>query len=273
MPLEATRSNLEGLSEEVAALYKETDDGSFVLAVEGMVSADSVEDTSGLKSALRKERENVSKLTGKLKGLEEKFAGFDLEEFESLRQAQADAAEAEAEKKGEWEKLKQQMRDAHADELGKRDAAYSRLKKELERHLIDATATAAINEADGNVTLLQPHVKALVKLVEEGDGTFKPQVVDATGTPRVDADGNPLSIKALVSEMRDQEVYKGAFKGTGAQGGGTPPGDGGENNPNASGGGKPPIGIEGLRRSAMSPREKVDFINEHGNDKFQQLPA
>jgi hypothetical protein len=272
MPLEATVQTLEGLSEEVAALYSQKDDGTYQLAIlDSYVPADKVEDTGGLKSALRKERETVSALTGKLKGIEERFAGIDLDEFNELRQKQREAEEAEAMRKGEWDSLKAQMRDAHTEQLGKKDTDIARMRKEIERLTIDAQATAAINEVDGNVTLLTPHVKSLVKLVEE-EGVFKPQVVDATGTPRVDGDGNPLSIKALVSEMRDQDVYKGAFKGTGAQGGGTPPGDGGEGNPNANGGGTPPVSFEGKSRSQMSPKEKVAFINEHGNDKFQSLP-
>lgn len=272
MPLEAHVSSLEGMSSEVAELYTEKEGGGYQLKIlENYVPAEKVEDVGGLKSALRKERENVSKLTGKLKSLEDKFSGIDLEEIQELKRQREEQQEAEAERKGEWEKLKEQMRTKHTEGMQAKDAEIARLKKELERHLIDAEATAAINSVDGNVTLLQPHVKSLVRLIEE-DGTFKPMVVDATGTPRVDADGNPLSIKALVSEMRNQDAYKGAFRGTGQHGGGTPPADGGEGNPNANGGGKPPTQIEGMRRSSMSPRQKVDFIKEHGNEKFMSLP-
>jgi uncharacterized coiled-coil protein SlyX len=273
MPLEATLKTLEGLSEEVAALYSEMEGGGYQLSVEGFVPADKVEeDTHGLKKALNVERESVSKMKGQLRALQEKFAGIDIDEFEELRQAKAEAAEAEAERKGEWESLKSQMRESHSEALGKKDSVIERMRREIERLTVDSQATAAINEAEGNVTLLTPHVKSLVKLVEE-DGKFKPQVVDAAGNPRVDGEGNPLTIRALVSEMRDQDVYKGAFKGSGAAGGGTPPGDGGEGNPEVPGGGTPPKTATGKARSAMTPREKVDFINEHGNDKFMELPA
>lgn len=272
MPLEATIDTLEGLSEEVADLYTEKDGGGYQLKIlENYVPADKVEDVGGLKSALRKERENVSKLTGKLKSFEEKFGGVDLEEYQTLREQQEAQAEAEAERKGEWEKLKEQMRTKHTEAMEAKDKEIARRTAELERHLIDAEVVAAINGENGNVELLKPHVRSLVRLVEE-DGVFQPRVVDHSGTPRVDADGNPLSIKALVSEMRDQDTFKSAFKGSGQQGGGTPPADGGEGNQNASGGGKPPMQIEGLRRSKMTPREKVDFINEHGNDKYMSLP-
>jgi len=273
MPLEATVSSLEGLSEEVSQLYSEKEGGGFQLALlSNYVSKEDVEDTGGLKSALTKERDNVRELTRKNQAISEKFAGFDVEEFNEMKKHQQDAEEAESEKKGEWDKLRDQMRTQQNEALGKKDTEIVRLKKELERHLIDAQATGAINEEDGNVMLLLPHVKSLVKLVEE-DGAYKPQVVDASGSPRVDADGNPLSIKALVSEMRTQDGFAGAFKGTGAAGGGTPPADGGEGNSAANGGGTPPgNSVEGKPRSTMSPREKVDYINEHGNDKFMALP-
>jgi len=275
MPLQATIDSLEGLSEEIAEEYEPLETGGYKLKIlSGYVPESDVENVGGLKSALEKERENVANLKRKTKSLEDKFGGIDTEEYRTLKEQQREAEEREAEKKGEWEQLKQQMRDQHNEQIAEKDRETARVKQELERHLIDAQATEAINGENGNVTLLLPHVKALVKLKEE-DGVFKAQVVDATGTSRVDAEGNPLTIKALVSEMRTQEVYAGAFKGTGSAGGGTPPGDGGEGNDAANGGGNPPAGdaVVDKPRSQMTPREKVDYINKHGNDKYQSLPA
>lgn len=274
MPLEARVDSLDGLSEEIAQEYAALEEGGYQLKIlTGYVSKDKVEDTGGLKSALEKERENVANLKRKAKALEEKFGGVDTEEYQLLKEQQREAEEREAEKKGEWEKLKEQMRTQHQEQLAEERKHTAKVKTELERHLVDAQATAAINAEDGNVTLLLPHVKSLVRLVEE-DGVFTAIVVDAAGTPRVDADGNPFSIKALVSEMRTQDVYAGAFRGTGSQGGGTPPGDGGEGNDAANGGGNPPKGSATDKpRSQMTPREKVDYIKEHGNDKYQSLPV
>ena len=146
-----------------------------------------------------------------------------------------------------------------------------RLKKELERHLVDAAATTAINEADGNVKLLIPHVKARVKLTEV-DGQYRPSVVGEDGSPRVNGEGNPLSIKDLVSEMRSDEVYAGAFKGTGQSGSGSEPTQGGEGSSGSNGAGTGPIIADGLTRAQMTGRQKVDFIREHGDEKYQSLP-
>lgn len=268
--LKAIVESLEDIDETLREEYVEVEDGTFRLkALEGFVPADKVQDVSGLKSALKKERENAAAAAKKAKALEEKLGGVDLDKYEEMLTAQAEAEEREAEKKGEWEKLKAQMREQHQKELETREQRTTRLKKELERHLIDSQATSAINELQGNVTLLLPHVKAHVTLIEGDDGSYKAQVVDDTGTPRVNGDGNLLTIKDLVSEMRSSEVYAGAFKATEKSGGGTPPADGGKGG-SGGGDGKPP---KDQRRSEMSPKEKVAYIKEYGNDAFMSLPA
>lgn len=271
MPLEAMLDSIDGLPEEIAGEYEKTDDGYQLKVLKNYVPKDRLEDTTGLKSALKKEREAAATAARQLKAMQEKYGGIDIDEWEKLQEERREHEEREAERKGEWEKLKAQMREQHQKELAAREQNLGRMKGELERHLIDAAATAAINEANGNVILLLPHVKSRVQLIED-NGTYKPQVVDESGTPRVDGDGNPLSIKALVSEMRTQEVYAGAFKGTGSAGGGTPPADGGEGNPAANGGGKPPENRGDLHRDKMTLKDKVEFIKKHGNEAFLSLP-
>ncbi len=269
MGLEATVSSLEDVSEDLKEEYAEGEDGKFHLKILGnYVPKDKVEDVTGLKSALKKERDNASNAAKQLKTLQEKFGGIDIEEYEQLQEAQREAVEHEAEKKGEWAKLKTQMVDQHNVELQKARQETARVKENLERYLIDAQATAAINELNGNVTLLLPHVKAKVKLVEGDNGEFSAQVTDDVGTPRVNGEGNPLAIKDLVGEMRTNDVYAGAFKGTDHSGGGKPPSDD-DKGGGGGGGGKP----EAKPRSQMTPREKVEYIQAHGNDEFQKLPA
>ena len=48
-------------------------------------------------------------------------------------------------------------------------------------------------------------------------------LVDANGTPRINAKGEPLTIKDVVAEMRASDTFGRAFEGSGASGGGTPP--------------------------------------------------
>jgi hypothetical protein len=273
MPLATKLDSLEGLDESLHDNYEKQEDGTYLLAaLKGFIAEADVENVDGLKSALDKERASVRDAAKKFKNLQEKFAGVDLEKYESLLAAAADHEEAEATKKGEWDKLKVQMVDKHNEDLAKKDSQIGRLKKELERHLVDAAVTGAISTAEGNVQVLKPHVKALVTLVEQDSGEFAPQVVDASGSPRVNGSGDPLSITDLVSEMRGQEVFAGCFKGSGQSGSDSLPLGGGEGSGDAGGGGIPTIPKEGLVRSSMTTREKVDFVRAHGDEAFQSLP-
>lgn len=75
MALKLIVDTLEGIPEAQQALYTKTTDGKFRLDVDG------VEDVSGVKSALQKEREARSALEKKLKD----YDGVDLEELRKLQ--------------------------------------------------------------------------------------------------------------------------------------------------------------------------------------------
>jgi len=64
-------------------------------------------------------------------------------------------------------------------------------------------------------------------------------------------------------ELYDPELAR-QFKANFKSGSGTPPG---------SGLSTLTLGNKTPRRSVMTPRDKVDFIREHGNDAFLDLPA
>jgi hypothetical protein len=161
MPLQATVDSLEGLPEDLHDEYEERDGKYHLKLLNNFVPADKVEDVSGLKSALQKERENNKNLAATKRQLEEQYGGIDPEEYQRLKELEAQEEERKAEKKGEWDKLKAQMTEAHNEELGKRAERENKLLTALERKTIDADAVAALNEFKGNVTLLLPHVIAL----------------------------------------------------------------------------------------------------------------
>ncbi|MDR1648770.1 MAG: hypothetical protein LBR71_00790 [Synergistaceae bacterium] len=211
LKLKCTKAEWEGLEEGLRKLYEEKD-GEYVMSVEG------IEDTTGLKNALQKERADREKFAKQVKAWE--ALGKTPEEISELL-AKLDEDEAKrAEKAGEWEKVKAQLLDSHKKELEKKDGDIAKMRLALESHLVDAAATAAIAELKGVPQLLLPHVKTAVKVVE-ADGRYTVQVVDAAGTPRVNAKGDLLSIKELVEEMRQSDVFGGrAFESTGTSGGG-----------------------------------------------------
>jgi hypothetical protein len=64
-------------------------------------------------------------------------------------------------------------------------------------------------------------VKTSGKFVEE-DGKYLVRVVGKAGTPRMNANGEFLGIKDLVSEMKESDIFARAFEGSGTSGGGSP---------------------------------------------------
>lgn len=269
MKLQPTVESLDSIPETLRDNYEQAEDGTYRLNfLKDYVPADKVEDVGGLKSALGKEREAAREAARKLKAMQEQFAGFDVEEYQALKDAQHKAEEERAKKAGEFDALKAQMMQKHQEELSKKDKEILRRTAALEKRLVDSEAVSALNDLKGNVTLLLPHVKAHVKVVEDDAGQFVARVVDDAGNPRVNGEGKFLTVRDLVSEMRDLDAYAPGFANAVKSGGGTPPnGTGGE----GAGGKKGGIPTD-LRRSKMTPRQKVDFVKEHGEKALLDLP-
>lgn len=217
--LKLNLDTLDGVDEALRPLYEEAD-GKFRLKVEG------VEDTSGLKSALDKERKAAR--TAAASEARWKALGKTPEEIEDLLAAQALAEEEKAKGAGEWDKLKAQMNTQHEAALKAESEKTGKMRTALERYLIDAKATSAIAAAKGVPELLLPHVQRQMRVVEE-DGEFAARVVTAKGDPRIDDKGEPFTVEALIDEMKKNEIYGRAFEGSGNHGGGMPPGGGGGN--------------------------------------------
>lgn len=264
MLLKATLDTLDGLPDELHENYV-SKDGKFVLKMmDGVMTADQIaESEKGLKTALTKERESVGTLKRQLAELQEQYGTVDFEEIERLQAAERERAERDAEAKGQWDSLKQQLLDQHQKDKDAWQAEKAAMLTSLESHLIDAEAERACNELDGNSTLLMPHIKQFAKVVQSDDGRFVVRVMDAGGNPRIDGNGNYLGITGQLKEMRDQEVFQSAFKGTTASGGGTPP-DGQPANPHLPGQPQPQPGVEPLPGGdrANKWRAKVDAFRQ-----------
>lgn len=243
MALKLTVDSLDGLDDAQKAFYVEKD-GRFTLDVDGM------EDTSGLKSALEKERRQAKELARKVSKWES--LGKSDEEIAELVKKAEEAALSEAERKGEWDKLRQQMNDKHATELKAREDAVAKMRTTLERHLIDAAATSAIAAEKGVPALLLPHVQRHVRVIEQ-DGEFVAQVVNEKGDPRVNGKGEPLAISDLVAEMKQSEIFGRAFEGSGQSGSGKQPAS------NAGGSGSQG-GVPKSWAEAKTPEQKAAFL-------------
>lgn len=161
-------------------------------------------DVSGLLSALEKERDNAQ--------------GFE-KELKAWRALGPDPESAWAEKQ---KALAAEFTEQFDAILAAKDAEINGLKDANAEFLIITRASEALVKAGGSVDLLMPHLRAAVTVVEEG-GQVRLRVIDSDGSFREKAEGVPMEIADLVSEMRASPVFARAFDPTGNRGSGMDP--------------------------------------------------
>lgn len=216
MALKQVIETLEGVPEALHPEYTKADDGKYHLNVEGLP-----EMSAALKAANKEAADRRKSL--------EKYKDVDPEEYQRLKTLEEEITTKKAQAEGDFSKIKEQMVAKHQADLERETKKSESYRTALERHLVDAQATAAIAAAKGVPQLLLPHVKDRVKVIEE-NGQFTVQVLDEKGNPMVmDAAGTPATIGYLVESLKANPVYGLAFEGRGAsgsgghQGGGTTP--------------------------------------------------
>ncbi len=219
LKLKVTKAEFDSLDEGIRGLYEEKD-GGYMLAVDG------IEDVSGLKGALAKERADREKYAKQVKGWE--TLGKTPEEISELLVKLEEDEKKKLESKGEYDKLVAQINERHQKTISEKDKELEAMSRTLEKHLIDAAVISAISEEGGNAKLLLPHVKERVKVVKGDDGDYSVNVLlPDKSAPLVGNDGKPLSISAFVKSLKDDEVFQVAFKASGKSGSGAAPGSGG----------------------------------------------
>jgi hypothetical protein len=185
----------------LADYYVEQEDGSFTLDTDI-----EVEDVTGLKKALKAERQNVADLKKKLK------VDITPEELEELREKAEAVTDSEEVKK---------LNKANKKLQGELEAAQERAKK-LFTKLSDVTlrsdAVTAISDADGEPDVLLPHVLGRAALTEEGE-EFSIVVRDEAGEPLMKG-SKAGTLADVVAELKAKPKFAGAFGGTGASGSG-----------------------------------------------------
>ena len=257
MALKKLLDSLEGLSEELAKEYTKGDDGKYRLTVDGD------DDYQELRGALSKERSDRKKEADerrKLVSRLEALGGIEaLEEFDAERR---ELERKNLEKKGDYDKLLDQVKTEHSKELAKRDDAI----KGLEGRLDQATRGKAIAEAvakhGGNPALLAPILHQASSLKRLDSGEYEVQIT-VDGTVQVDKDGRSLSIEGYVERLKANADYAAAFKGSGASGGGgsgTPPPNGSGDGGRGEGGVLPELA--GIKRSQLDGRAKGMLIQK-----------
>ncbi len=229
MKLRNVISKIEDVDEKYRDLYeKGTDsDGADCFYLQ-------TEETTGLKSALDREREKGAKARKVAAAFEE--AGITIEAFEAQGRKVADLelviAEKGADDKTDVEKIRTQVREEMAEtarrEIETKEGRITVLESALQRRVIRDDARTAIVAAKGNADLLMPHVENSLRMKEVSEGKFSAIVVDDTGEERTgDSYGNPMTISQFVDEMRGKDAFLTAFEGTDKKGANLNPGGGG----------------------------------------------
>lgn len=263
--LKAAVQKIDDIPEPLRPLYGQDGD-RFVLQVEP-VDGYALENVLGLKGALEGEKEVARKRAERLaafEGLEPAAARQALEKVKALGDIDPEK-EADRLAAAKFEELKSQLLKTHASELETRETEAKKLLGQVERLLIDNEAIRAIEAAEGVTTLLLPHVKSMTRVRREGEN-FVVEVIDPKkGHARVDGKGEPMTIAALVEEMKSHDDFGRAFKGSGASGsgaggaGGRPGGGGGAGGPKHRG-------------DFVNDQAKAEWIGKNGREAFVALP-
>lgn len=208
-------------------------------------------EVAGLKSALIKERENVKK-AGRI--FEE--LGITPDEVKELVAARKQQEQANAEKRGEYEKiLKRQQEEAakeierHRAEATQFKAAYQAgvVQTQLMQELVSAGAT---QEA---IKLLPTILQNRTKL-DTVDGSLSVRVLDANGEVMVTAKGE-AGIADLVQEAIKE--YPGLFKAPVKSGSGKQPG--------SVAGSASSSTISQSKLASMSAKDKAQYFRDNPN--------
>jgi len=261
MALLAVVDSLDGLSEDIAKEYKQRDDGKFVLDVTPAGSLE-LTDVSGLTRSLEKERGNA------------KIAAERLAAFGDLDPTKAREALEKVAEMADWDPSKEvaermkvresQLLEKHKSELDTIAKERDTLSTELQKNLVTNAAITALQKSGGSVALLLPIVERHTRMRKTEDGRFIAEVIDKDGNPRVgDGQGNPMTIPDFVEELKGQEEYAPAFKGTGSTGSGAGEGAAGAGTAGAGGPGRAGAPRTITREEAASG----DFLQEIAEGK------
>jgi hypothetical protein len=223
MALQLVVDSLDGIPDALKGEYAEKD-GKFHLNVDG------IEDTSGLKSALDKERTKARDFEKKVKRWE--ALGKTDEEISKLLADHEEAARKKAESEGDFDKVLKQHQDKWAKEKGDLERELTAARTSERGAIIGTGVLAALTKAgatEEGLDLLPDRLSARVN-PETVDGKRVLKIMQADGeTPMAGSGKDGLAtLDDLVKEAASK--WPSLFKGTGNSGSGKEPGKGGFGN-------------------------------------------
>jgi len=221
--------SLEGLDENVAALYTKHEDGNFYLEVEGAVA----------KSKVDEFRDNNVELLRQLDEVKAKYGDIDLEQYQQLLKSQKDADDKEMVPRSELDSLVQAqvktMRQEYDTKIEELTGTNGTLNRQLEGLVIDSAVRAASSTAKVRAEAVDDVLLRAKSTYRMDNGVAVPYEGNKVVYGK---DGeNPMPISEWVNGLSKTAPH--LFEGS--QGGGAGGGAGGGN----------------IDTSKMSPTEKI----------------
>lgn len=233
MALDYRVESIEGLDANVASLYEQSENG-YVLSVSGLPES---EDPIKLKETLvkvreerrreeREKRELKNKYEREISEFKTKYAEVDPEEYKSLKTLQQEIAAREEEQKlkemeakKDWEALQKRIEDKHRTEfdsfknqslteIQKKEERIQTMQSSLHKHIAQTEVVKEIVDAKGKIKILRPHIDPYVKVIED-NGEYVVRVTDDAGNVRTNSNGEHLSIKDFIQELKEHPDFQG----------------------------------------------------------------
>ena len=221
-----------------------------------------------LREAHKKSNKEAQKRRHKLSEYQERLQKFDLdpddpEQLETVLSEYNNSKQNKDQRDTDIEKLRKQFEEDKKKAVEERDNQLRQMEGTVNKYLVENQAAAAITEYDGVPKLLMPHVRENVSVQKTDNGDYAVRVLDEDGDPRFNNQGEYMSIKDLVAEMKESEDYGMAFKAKAPSGSGSDPSGkkGGEK-------GAP----KNQKRSDMTNKQKEEYIKKYGSDAYFDLP-
>lgn len=237
MSLKYKLETLDGLSEEIAALYKEVG-GVFILQAENIEGS---EDTEALRNAKAHEKNARKKAEDDLAELRS--------EFNDFKKSVEDAKHDDAKSKGDIDAVTQSYEDKIAKMEGDHKTVIEGLQGQLRGVLVDSAAKQMATELaiDGSSDVILPHIMRRLGM-DEREGNQVTIVLDQEGRP------SALSLDELKTEISENPAFAPVIRGSKSSGGGT---GAGEEGSGASGTVKDLAGV-GLKERTAAVKAKVE---------------
>lgn len=239
MTLQAVLESLDNVDDALKPLYVEKDD-KFVLQVQGV---ENHPDTQSLVNAYERVKSEKNTLNEEVNGLRSKAKGipedFDMDVWSSAKSGKSDETAIAA--------AKAEVRAAMQAEVDEAVSKFKGLQTQFRQSTAEAQMTGALSKVGVNPDLFDGARAVFSTNLKFNDDN----------TPYMESPVGPLAIEEFAARWAAQEgkPYVLPAKGTDAKGGGT-----------NGHGGKPP------NRSQMTPEGVHEYVQEHGQEAYLQLP-